>query len=288
MSQLSRTHAGRTFLVTGANSGVGLTLTRRLLADGGEVIALIRSDFEPEPALQTALAAGQLRSYRADFADFASLRQALAEIRSHESSIDVLFNNAAGGFGQIQTTSEGHEAHFQINTLVPYIILAALEDLLERGKLKTVINTSSNALLFVRDFSLDLLEHPRVYKPLTGPYGASKMALSLWTEAIAPELALKQIEIRSACPGPNRTKMTAGPGMPRLLLLLRGLIFKAPEHGAQRLYEAAFGHPGSSGVFLNKNRSTELRFSKLAPAVLQRVKALYVKDFLEQSTPAQV
>lgn len=69
-------------LITGANSGIGLELTKNLLLRGWEVAALIRSDFPNEqPIIIDALKKNHLRVYKADLADFLSLRNALDQIK---------------------------------------------------------------------------------------------------------------------------------------------------------------------------------------------------------------
>ncbi|HEU4324517.1 MAG TPA: SDR family NAD(P)-dependent oxidoreductase [Roseiflexaceae bacterium] len=272
----------RTALVTGANSGVGLELTKRLLGEGWEVGALIRSDFPAdELGLAQARTEGRLRVYTADLGDFASLRRALGEVQAREAVIDVLFNNAAAAVNGLKNSPQGREMHFEVNTVAPYITLMELKPLLARGTLRTVVNTSSNALLFVKQFDLELLERPRVYKPLSGPYGASKLGLSLWSQQLAPALLAEGIEIRSVNPGGNKTKMTAGPGMPKWLVPIRNLFFSHPSVGAGRIYDVALGTwRGKTGVFVDGGRATPFKFGQYGPSLLQRVHAIYQSEFL--------
>ncbi|KAB8143125.1 SDR family NAD(P)-dependent oxidoreductase [Chloroflexia bacterium SDU3-3] len=274
--------AGKTTLVTGANSGVGLALTRLLLAEGADVIALIRSEFPADDAAITqAREQGRLRIYRADFADFDALRQALRDIQAHEAKIDILFNNAGVAVPGIEHTPRGHERHFETNAVAPYIIATELRPLLDKGELKTIINTSSNAQLFVRRFDLGLMEHPTTYRPIIGPYGASKLALSLWTQALAPELQAEGIAIRSVCPGPNRTKMSAGKSIPLPLRLLRNMLFVEPEEGARRTLEAAIGpHRGKVGIFIDNGKAKQVRFGQYGEAVLRRMQQIYQREFV--------
>lgn len=281
---MSTHSAGHTALITGANSGIGLELTRRLLAEGWDVVALIRSTFPAdEPQIAQALAQGRLRSYSADLSDFASLQSALAELAARESRLDLLFNNAAAAVGGLRQSPQGRDIHFDVNTVAPYLILMELRPLLARGSLKTVINTSSSVLLFVRQFSLERLQHPPVYKPLSGPYGASKLGLSLWTQALAPALQAEGITIRSVNPGATKTKMTIGPGMPKWILPLRNLFFAEPAVGAARLYDAAFGPwQGQSGIFINGGKARRLPFAEQAPRILEAVHAIYTQTLLKQ------
>src|SRR5579859_5256153 len=134
-------HQSYTALITGANSGIGLALTRRLLHEGWTGITLIRSAFADDDAVITrAREQGRLRIYRADLSDEASLKQALDAITAHEQRIDVLFNNAAAALGSIQLSPQGREMHFEVNTVVPYIIARTLQPLIARSSLKTIVN----------------------------------------------------------------------------------------------------------------------------------------------------
>lgn len=276
-----------TALVTGANSGVGFELTKRLLGDGWNVIALIRSPFSTdEPLIMRTRADNRLRVYQADLSDFGSLKHALQEINAREEQIDVLFNNAGAAVNGIHASPQGREMHFEVNTVVPYIIVMELKSLLEKGTLKTIVNTSSNALLFVRQFNFDILEHPRAYKPIVGPYGASKLALSLWTQTLAPALLADGIEIRSVNPGANKTKMTSRADFPKWMVPMRYLFFSHPSVGAARLYDVAVGAwRGTIGIFVN-NKARSLPFADQGPAVLEHVNAIYEREFATTETVA--
>jgi len=123
-----------------------------LLARGADVAALVRSEFPDEAETARARAEGWLRVYRADFADFASLKKGFAAVKAGETRLDLLFNNAGAAFDEPRRSARGHEAHFELNTVVPFIVLEELGALLEAGTLKTVVQTSSITLSFVRKF----------------------------------------------------------------------------------------------------------------------------------------
>lgn len=271
-------------LITGANSGVGLELTKNLLSQRMEVISLIRSDFPNEhPIIIDALKKKQLRIYKADLADFSSLRNALGQIKKREAKIDLLFNNAGVSFAEYKYSKQGREIHFEVNTLVPYIITMELKELLLQGHDKTIINTSSNSLLFLKQFDLNTVIDPKLipFKKIIGPYGNSKLALSLWTNGIAQKLLTEGIKIRSVCPGPNRTKLTKGKRIPSYLLPIRNLIFSPPSKGASRLYDAAFDFNNeTTGIFINKGKETAIKFSEYEATVLNRLYDIYKNEFL--------
>ncbi|NIK66580.1 SDR family NAD(P)-dependent oxidoreductase [Paenibacillus sp. BK720] len=271
-------------LITGASAGIGLELTRKLLSENWDVVAVNRSDFPADDmSIHNAVKSGSLRIYKTDdLADFTSLKVTLEEIKSKERRIDILFNNAGGSFPELSYSKQGREKHYELMTIVPYIILMELKELLTNSRLKTVINTSSSALKFTKEFSIEVLEHPKTFRKLLGPYAASKLALSLWTQAIASQLAKDDIKIRSVDPGSNNTlRKGKQSGLPVLVEILMKLFFSPPTLGANKLYEGALGeHRHESGVFLLKGRVTGLKFKDQAHNVLERIQAIYEYEFL--------
>jgi NAD(P)-dependent dehydrogenase (short-subunit alcohol dehydrogenase family) len=209
------------------------------------------------------------------------LRRTLEEIKSKEQRIDILFNNAGRSFSELSYSKQGREYHYELMTVVPYIILMELKELIKSGSLKTVINTSSSALKFTKELSIESLERPKVFRKLIGPYAASKLALSLWTQAIAPQLAKEDIKIRSVDPGGNNTlRKGKKSGLPLVVTLLMKLFFSPPTHGAGRLYEGAFGqHRNETGVFLLKDQVSELKFKEQARNILEGMNAIYEREF---------
>jgi NAD(P)-dependent dehydrogenase (short-subunit alcohol dehydrogenase family) len=271
-------------LVTGASAGIGLELTRKLLSDNWQVVALNRSDFpEDDTKIQKAVMNGWLRIYKtADLTDYASLRRTLEEIKGKEQRIDILFNNAGASFSELSYSKQGREKHYELLTVVPYIILAEIKELIKNSSLKTVINTSSSALNYVKEFNIEILERPKAFRKLLGPYATSKLALSLWTQAIAPQLAKEGIKIRSVDPGGNNTlRKGKKSGLPLVVNLLMKLFFSPPTHGASQLYEGALGeHRNETGVFLLKGQTAKLKFNGQSRSVLERINAIYQHEFL--------
>ncbi|GAA5528662.1 SDR family NAD(P)-dependent oxidoreductase [Herpetosiphon gulosus] len=271
----------KTALITGANSGIGLELTKRLLGEGWTVIGLMRSQFPTnEPILQAAQAAGNLRSYQAEISDFGQLRAALQTIKQQETSLDLLFNNAGRTTEKLVFSPQGRELSFELQSVVPYIIAMELKELLLRGQHKTIINTSSNVLLTLRKLEIEQLERPQSFKKLFGPYATSKLALSLWNQALAPQLAKEGIKLYSVCPGGNRGSIKTNNGLPWWLRPFHGLLFKHPSNGADRLYNAAFNQQQfPSGSFINKGKATTLPAAQQAHAVLAKIQAIYQQEF---------
>ncbi|MEO2204329.1 SDR family NAD(P)-dependent oxidoreductase [Paenibacillus pabuli] len=272
-----------TALITGSTSGIGLELTRRLLAEGWLVIGLNRSPFPAEQGdIQNALHVGQLRWVQANLTNYESLRIALDQIKSETDSIDALFNNAGGSASELRYSDQGHEMHFELQTVVPYIIYKELYELLLRGQLKTVINTSTSAFNMLKRFDLNILERPTEFKKLFGPYATSKLGLSLWTREVADAAKLDGIQLLSIDPGGNNTlRGNKKSGLPFYIKPIMKWFFPHPSHGASLLYNGGFSSTGhESGTFLVKNKAKSLRFKEHGAAVLDRVHEIYEQEFL--------
>ncbi|WP_434751893.1 SDR family NAD(P)-dependent oxidoreductase [Paenibacillus amylolyticus] len=280
---MNHTNSLRTALITGSTSGIGLELTRKLLTEQWQIIGLNRSPFPVDDAeIQAALRSGQLISVQANLTNYASLRSALEQVRLQTNAIDVLFNNAGGSASTLQYSDQGHELHFELQTVVPYIIYQELYDLIRHGRLKTVVNTSTTAFGMMRTFDLNMLERPASFKKLFGPYAASKLALSLWTQEAAPTAMADGIRLLSVDPGGNNTlKRDKASGLPFYIRPVMKLFFAHPSRGASLLHNAAIGKVRhESGTFLVNNKATRLRFKEQGAAVLQRVHEIYEHNYL--------
>jgi NAD(P)-dependent dehydrogenase (short-subunit alcohol dehydrogenase family) len=268
---MSDTH--QTTVVTGAGSGVGFALVRELLASGKRVAAIVRRPLPSEAMFDAAIRDRRMMVYEGDLADQESREGLIARLANGEPKIEVLFNNAGVSPGEMNWSPQGRELCFEVNMLAPYLLLQGLRKNLAWGGGR-VVNTSSNALLYVKQFDAATLTHPNgPYKKLFGPYAQSKLALSLWTYAIADELSQEGIKIVSADPGPNKTAMTGSDGMPLPLRLFARLMFKPPSHGAHLLLQASVS-AAPSGSFLTKGKETDLPFLIEAPKVLGKMRSV--------------
>ncbi len=272
--------------ITGANAGIGLELTRKLLRKGWDVITINRSDFSLADApIQQAIQSRQLRPYIVtDLADYEHLCAVLHKIQQQEQRIDVLFNNAGRSFPELSYSPQGRELHYELMTVVPYIILMELRELLHRSTIRTVINTSSSAFQFTRQIDNATLQQPQTFRKLTGPYASSKLALSLWTQAAAPHIAREGIIIRSVDPGGNNTLRKDKPsGLPLLVKPLMKLFFPPPTHGTEQLYQGAMDssiHHNQTGVFISKGKIAKLKFSDQAQEIWEQVHRIYEQEFI--------
>lgn len=128
---------GRVFVVTGANSGLGLATTRELARRGGRVILAVRDEEKGRRAAEDLAAAGADRSLLdvrpLDLADLDSVRAFADRVRVEHPRLDVLVNNA-GVMAPPRTLSpQGHELQFATNHLGHFALTGLLLDLLAAG-----------------------------------------------------------------------------------------------------------------------------------------------------------
>src|SRR5215468_2324052 len=120
----------RTFVVTGASSGIGLATAAWLARAGADVVAVggRRSSIKAaEAALQAQTPAGRLRMSVVDLADLADVRRVGADILARHDRIDGLVN-AAGRASGGRPTAQGFELVFATNHLGPFLLTNILLD----------------------------------------------------------------------------------------------------------------------------------------------------------------
>ncbi|MBV8951424.1 MAG: SDR family NAD(P)-dependent oxidoreductase [Actinobacteria bacterium] len=138
---------GRTILITGANSGLGLRSAEALARAGALVIMACRNEAKAKTAcdgVATAARGAPPAIVSLDLADLGSVRDAAAEVRERFGRVDVLMNNAGLMIPPLQRTAEGHELQFATNHLGHFALTGLLLPALA-GPGARVVTTSSMA-----------------------------------------------------------------------------------------------------------------------------------------------
>ena len=181
--------SGRVAVVTGASKGIGLAITRTLLAEGASVVAASRTPGGLEPA------AG-LVHVPVDLMDLGAPAEVMARAVEAFGGLDILVNNAGGpppgvtlprGSFLDASDREWH-AVFELNLHAAVrAVRAAIPLLLERGG-GAIVNVSSG--------------NARQPSPVNVDYGAAKAAMSNLTQALSEEFAPRGIRVNTVSPGP--------------------------------------------------------------------------------------
>ena len=139
--------AGRTFIVTGANTGIGFETARVLARRGARVLLGCRSEQRAADAMAKIVAESpeaDVEFLPLDQADLASVRAAAAQAAA-EPRLDVLVNNAGIMMPPRALTVDGFESQFAVNHLGTFALTAHLLPKLEKTEGSRVVITSSLA-----------------------------------------------------------------------------------------------------------------------------------------------
>ena len=240
---------GRTAVVTGANSGIGLHTARELAAHGATVVLACRN---VESGQQAAAAmTGATRVERLDLASLASVRDFADR---WEGPLDLLVNNAGVMTPpRYRETEDGFELQFGTNHLGHFALTGLLLPALLESSAPRVVTVSSIAHHEGRP---SLLEgNPESsYKPQRA-YGNSKLANLLFARELHKRAVASSSPLVStaAHPGVSATELVADPngmGANRLVRLaapyVMPILFQSAAAGANpTLYAATAADPGS-------------------------------------------
>jgi NAD(P)-dependent dehydrogenase (short-subunit alcohol dehydrogenase family) len=178
---------GRTVLVTGANSGLGLRTAEALAARGAHVLMGCRDATRGEAArseVATSATGPAPEVVPLDLADLGSVRDAARSVADAVERLDVLVNNAGVMAMPLRRTADGFELQFATNHLGHYALTGLLLPVLLRAKGPRVVTVSSNVHRMGRnDWSDPNWERRRYLKWLA--YGQSKLANLLFTRELA-------------------------------------------------------------------------------------------------------
>ncbi|WP_395333655.1 oxidoreductase [Novosphingobium sp. BL-8H] len=140
--------AGKCFLVTGANTGLGYETTKVLAAGGARVLLACRSEEKARQAMENIrleVSGANLSFVPLDQADLASVRECAAIVARDEPRLDVLVNNAGVMMPPLQRTVQGHELQFGVNHLGTFALTGLLLGKLAQVQGGRVVITASLA-----------------------------------------------------------------------------------------------------------------------------------------------
>ncbi len=209
--------SGKTALVTGANSGIGLEAARELARQGAHVVLACRNPRKAEGArasiLQDAPGAS-LELQALDLASLHSVREFAERFRAAHERLDLLINNAGVMALPYCTTADGFEMQLGTNHLGHFALTALVIDRVLAAPGSRIVSVSSNAHKFGRMNFDDLLSQKSYRKWIA--YGQSKLANLLFTHELQRRLqTIGSRSIAVAChPGYAATNLPmVGPDM---------------------------------------------------------------------------
>ncbi|EAU42662.1 putative oxidoreductase protein [Fulvimarina pelagi HTCC2506] len=252
--------SGRTFFVTGANSGIGLETARVLAAKGARVLLGCRT----EAKALSAMADIRLEHPNADLgfvpldlADLGSVRGAAAKVKAEER-IDVLVNNAGVMVPPLGRTKDGFELQFGVNHLGTFALTGLLLDQLFARPYARIVITSSIAHRS-GEIDFDDIDAQADYNRLKR-YRMSKLANLLHMYELDRRLRdAKADAIALAChPGVAATNlMRFLPGPAKLLMMPGRLLLNSAAEGAWPTLAAATSPKLDGGAYVGPSKRGE-------------------------------
>jgi NAD(P)-dependent dehydrogenase (short-subunit alcohol dehydrogenase family) len=204
--------SGKTFFVTGANTGIGFEAAKVFAGKGGRVLLGCRNPLKGQDALERIAdvhPGADISLVDIDLADLSSVRGAADRV-AREPRLDVLVNNAGVMWNPKTMTKDGFESQFGINHLGHFALTGLLLATLQATPGSRIVTVSSNGHrqgnqdIYWDDISADEEYHPR------RRYYASKLANLLFTYELDRRLRAKDSSTIAvaAHPGGSDTELT--------------------------------------------------------------------------------
>ncbi|MEM7129939.1 MAG: SDR family oxidoreductase [Chloroflexota bacterium] len=234
--------AGKTYLITGANSGTGFEASKILLSKGAKVVMLNRNpqkSAEAIAALQQELGKDADVSFiRMDLSDLASVRKAAAEVLEKVPRIDALICNAA--IAQVPTqklTVDGFESQLGTNHYGHFVLCGMLFDRIEESKGRIVVVASLGYKMGLRTIQFDDMNWDRNYSA-NSVYSQSKLAQMMFAYELQDRVKATNgnVEAYVCHPGASATSLieTSGSTVSKLMyrLMIMTPLVQSAEKGA--------------------------------------------------------
>ncbi|MFT4976567.1 MAG: NAD(P)-dependent dehydrogenase (short-subunit alcohol dehydrogenase family) [Myxococcota bacterium] len=241
--------SGKTFFITGANTGLGFETARVLARKGGRVLMGCRTRSKAEDAVARIKAetpGADLEIVDIDLGSLDSIRAAAARV-IEEPRLDVLVNNAGIMMPPRQLTSDGFESQFGVNHLGTFALTGLLLEKLEQTPGARVVNTSSGAHKGGK-IDFDDVNAEKSYSAF-GRYSMSKLANLLHIAELDRRLKAKGSDIVAVTVHPGGSDTDLARHLPRWTAVLFPLMRLMMNTAAQGAWPTLLGAtaPGVEG-----------------------------------------
>jgi retinol dehydrogenase-12 len=244
----------RTFLVTGANTGIGRATAAGLARLGGRVFVAARSREKGEEAvagLRASTGSDSIWYLPLDLADLDSVRACAAEFLDRGEPLHGLVNNA-GVVRARGLTKQGFELMFGVNHLGHFVLTNALLGCLTASAPSRVVTVSSDSHYAARGIDFEALRRPE--RGITGMhgYGVSKLCNVLFTQELARRTAGSGVTTYAVHPGVVASDIWRRVPWPVRPLMMRRML-TVDQGAATSLYCATSPEVAQdSGLFYDK------------------------------------
>jgi NAD(P)-dependent dehydrogenase (short-subunit alcohol dehydrogenase family) len=257
---------GRTAVITGANTGLGLETAKVLAAHGATVVLAVRNLDKGKEAAATITAAtptAAVEVQQLDLSSLDSVRTAAAELGAAHERIDLLINNAGVMWTPPSRTADGFELQFGTNHLGHFALTGLLLDRLVGVEGSRIVTVSSVGHRIRARIHFDDLQLDHGYDRVTA-YGQSKLANLLFTYELQRRLArdpsTPTIAV-AAHPGGSNTELVRNspPVMRALNTVFGPLVMQSAAMGALPILRAATDAGVKGGQYWGPGGFREVR-----------------------------
>ncbi|DBB09135.1 TPA: hypothetical protein ACH3X3_007742 [Trebouxia sp. C0006] len=242
---------GKNVVVTGANSGIGLALSKALVSRGAHVTVAARDNAKGaeavkilEAIISEAGSSGSADALHLDLQSFKSIKEFVKNIEEGNKPLDILVNNASIFITGDEVTEDGLEVTMQTNYHGPMALMQLLLPKLKDSKPSRVVWTSSGleSIGTLPDLSnLDALEGHGMKNDIW-TYGTTKLLLLMACKEMVQRLEGSGVTVLTAWPGIADTGIPGKQDYSKFQSWIMWLGFKgygqSPEDGAKPLVYA--------------------------------------------------
>jgi len=205
--------SGKTYVITGANTGAGFQASKILLSKGGSVVMLNRNE------KMSQLAIGELKEQfgadakvsfiKMDLAELSSVRHAAQKVMETVPQIDALICNAAvAQIAKQEFTPDGFESHLGINHYGHFLLINLLFDRVEHSGGRIVVVASEGYKMGLKTIQFDDMNFDKNYHP-NKTYCHSKLAQMMFAYELQHRIkaAKKDVAVYVCHPGASKTSL---------------------------------------------------------------------------------
>lgn len=252
---------GKTVLITGGTSGIGLATSRALVGMGANLVLLARN-LEKAKSVVTELSKltddATVSCIEMDLSNLKSIERGVDEIRAKHPVVDVLINNAGGMFQERLVSADGYELTFAMNHLGHFVLTNGILENLKASEQGRVVNVSSAAHKAAK-WDFDDLMGEKKWSSLAS-YGNAKLANIFFTKELARRLEDTNVTVNALHPGVVNTGFGGNfKGIWKFMLGMMRPFMLTPEKGAATsIYLASSPEVANvSGSYFVKKKEAE-------------------------------
>lgn len=233
---------GKTYLITGANTGTGFEAAKILLSKGATVVMLNRNEEKSAKAISNLKAQfgtdAKVSFIKMDLGSLSSVHNAAKKVIKTVSKIDALICNAA--IAQVSTqkfTEDGFESQLGVNHYGHFLLCGLLFDKIEESKGRIVVVASEGYKMGIKTIQFDDMNWDKNYHP-NNVYSQSKLAQMMTAYELQDKIkkANKNVKVYVCHPGSSKTSLIRKDAslMTRIMwsILSRTPMVQSAEKGA--------------------------------------------------------